>query len=106
MIALTFLVILILTKGIEVFIGTFDYKGFIVQYIGIPMYLGLILGYKIATKSRRVRAEAADLVTGVPEETVADERAAVEAATMEKEASMTGRGTLAKIYRRGFSWLF
>lgn len=106
MIALAFLVILILTKGIEAFIGTFDYKGFIVQYIGIPIYLGLIFGYKIVKKSQRVRAEAADLVTGVPEETVAEEMAAVEAAEREKEATVTGRGTLRKIYRKGFSWLF
>lgn len=105
-IALAFLVILILTKGIEVFIGTFDYKGFIVQYIGIPIYLGLIMGYKIVKKSRRVRAGAADLATGVPEETVEEERAAVEAAMREKEAVMMGGGRLVKIYRKGFSWLF
>lgn len=106
LIALAFLVILTLTKGIEVFIGTFDYKGFIVQYIGIPIYLCLIFGYKIVKNSRRVRAEAADLVTGVPEETVAEERAAVEAAMREKESVMAGRGRLGKIYRKGFSWLF
>lgn len=106
MIALAFLVILILTEGIEVFLSPFDLKGFIVQYIGIPIYLCLILGYKIVKKSQRVRAEAADLVTGVPEETVAEEMAAVEAAEREKEAAMTGRGTLGKIYRNGFSWLF
>jgi amino acid transporter len=105
-IALAFLVILILTKGIEVFIGTFDYKGFIVQYIGIPIYLGLILGYKIVKKSQRVRAEAVDLVTGVPEETVAEEKAAVEAALKEKEAAAVTRRTLSKVYRKGFSWLF
>lgn len=105
-VALAFLIILILTKGIEVFIGNFDYKGFIVQYIGIPIYLALILGYKIVRKSRRVRAEAADLVTDVPEETVAEERATFEAAMREKEAAGVTRGRLAKIYRKGFSWLF
>ncbi|KAH8761149.1 amino acid permease [Diaporthe sp. PMI_573] len=86
-IALAFLVILILTKGIEVFIGTFDYKG-------------------IVKKSQRVRAEAVDLVTGVPEETVAEEKAAVEAALKEKEAAAVTRRTLSKVYRKGFSWLF
>lgn len=105
-IALVFLVILILTKGIEVFIGSFDHKGFVVQYIGIPIYLGLIFGYKIVKKSQRVRAGAADLVTGVPEETVEEEKAAVEAAMREKEAEMVGNGMLGKIYRKGFSWLF
>lgn len=101
-----FLVILILTKGIEVFIGTFSYKEFIVQYIGVPIYLGLILGYKIVKKSQLVRAEAADLITDVPEETVAEEKAAVKAALREKEAAAVTRGTLSKVYRRGFSYLF
>ncbi|KAF6817921.1 dicarboxylic amino acid permease [Colletotrichum plurivorum] len=105
-IALVFLVILTLTKGIEVFVGTFDYKSFIVQYIGIPVYLILIFGYKVIKKSQRVHAKTADLVTGVPEETVAEERAAVEAARREKETGMGRRSTLVKIYRKGFSWLF
>ncbi|KAF4925749.1 Dicarboxylic amino acid permease [Colletotrichum viniferum] len=105
-IALGFLIVLALTKGIEVFVGTFDYKSFIVQYIGIPVYLICIFGYKIVKKSHRVRAKTADLVTGVPEETVAEERAAVEAARREKEAAAGKRGNIAKIYRNGFSWLF
>lgn len=105
-IALGFLIVLALTKGIEVFVGTFDYKSFIVQYMGIPVYLICIFGYKIVKKSHRVRAKTADLVTGVPEETVAEERAAVEAARREKEAAAGKRGNIAKIYRNGFSWLF
>lgn len=48
----------------------------------------------------------ADLVTGVPEETVAEEKTAVEAALREKEAAMVIRGKLGKVYRKGFSWLF
>ncbi|KAI8186722.1 Dicarboxylic amino acid permease [Colletotrichum sp. SAR 10_86] len=105
-IALGFLIVLTLTKGIEVFVGTFDYKSFIVQYIGIPVYLICIFGYKIVKKSHRVQAEAADLVTGVPEETVAEERAAVEAVRKEKEATSGKRGVFAKIYRKAFAWLF
>ncbi|EQB59204.1 amino acid permease [Colletotrichum gloeosporioides Cg-14] len=105
-IALGFLIVLTLTKGIEVFVGTFDYKSFIVQYIGIPVYLICIFGYKIIKGSHRVRAKTADLATGVPEETVAEERAAVEAGRKEREAATGKRGTIAKIYRKGFSWLF
>ncbi|KAJ0322255.1 hypothetical protein COL5a_008864 [Colletotrichum fioriniae] len=104
--ALGFLIVLTLTKGIEVFVGTFDYKNFIVQYIGIPVYLICIFGYKIFKKSHRVRAETADLVTGVPEETVAEERAAVEAERREKEVVMGKKSAFAKVYRKGFSWLF
>ncbi|CAI0642798.1 unnamed protein product [Colletotrichum noveboracense] len=105
-IALCFLIILTFTKGIEVFVGTFDYKSFIVQYIGIPVYLFCIFGYKIVKKSHRVRAKTADLVTGVPEETVAEEKTVVEMARREKEAAAGKKGVIVKIYRKGFAWLF
>ncbi|KAK1976391.1 amino acid permease [Colletotrichum cereale] len=104
--ALGFLVILTLTKGIEVFVGTFDYKNFIVQYIGIPVYLTCIFGYKILKKSQRVQPATADLVTGVPRQTVAEEKEAFEAERREKEAASGKKGALAKIYRKGFAWLF
>ncbi|GJC77583.1 dicarboxylic amino acid permease [Colletotrichum liriopes] len=105
-IALGFLIILTLTKGIEVFVGTFDYKNFIVQYIGIPVYLSCIFGFKILKKSNRVHSATADLVTGVPQETVAEERAAFEAERREKEVAAGKKGAFAKIYRKGFAWLF
>ncbi|KAK2014449.1 amino acid permease [Colletotrichum eremochloae] len=105
-IALGFLIILILTKGIEVFVGTFDYKNFIVQYIGIPVYLTCLFGFKILKKSHRVHPATADLVTGVPRETVAEEKEVFEAERQEKEATSGKKGTLAKIYRKGFAWLF
>ncbi|GKT82595.1 dicarboxylic amino acid permease [Colletotrichum tofieldiae] len=105
-IALGFLIILTLTKGIEVFVGTFDYKNFIVQYIGIPVYLSCIFGFKNLKKSSRVHSATADLVTGVPQETVAEERAAFEAERREKEVAAGKKGAFAKIYRKGFAWLF
>ncbi|TKW48610.1 Dicarboxylic amino acid permease [Colletotrichum tanaceti] len=104
--ALGFLIILTLTKGIEVFVGTFDYKNFIVQYIGIPVYLICIFGFKILKRSSRVHAASADLVTGVPLETVAEERAQFEAERREKEEASGHKGVLAKVYRKGFAWLF
>ncbi|KAK1994816.1 amino acid permease [Colletotrichum falcatum] len=105
-IALGFLVALTLTKGVEVFVGKFDYKNFIVQYIGIPVYLMCIFGFKILKKSQRVHPETADLVTGVPRETVAEEKEIFEAERREKEAASGKKGTWAKIYRKGFAWLF
>ncbi|KAK6206708.1 amino acid permease [Colletotrichum tabaci] len=104
--ALGFLIILTLTKGIEVFVGTFDYKNFIVQYIGIPVYLICIFGFKILKRSSRVHSATADLLTGVPLETVAEERAAFEAERREKEEASGNKGMLARIYRKGFAWLF
>ncbi|KAK1590244.1 amino acid permease [Colletotrichum navitas] len=105
-IAVGFLILLTLTKGVEVFVGTFDYKNFIVQYIGIPVYLTCIFGFKIMKRSRRVRSATADLVTGVPRETVAEEKEAFEAERREKEAASGKKGVLAKVYRKGFAWLF
>jgi amino acid transporter len=104
--ALVFLVILILTKGAEVFVGKFDYGTFIVQYIGIPVYLLCIFGYKMIKKSRRVRNGEADLITDVPEETVAEERARFEQARRQKELSKGAASYLAKAYRKTLSWLF
>lgn len=38
----------------------FDYKAFVTSYIGIPLYLALVIGYKFATRSE-VRTTKADL---------------------------------------------
>lgn len=103
--ALCFLVILTLTKGFQVFIGEFDYKSFVVQYIGIPVYLLCILGYKLVYKTKRVRSSQADLFTGVPTETLAEERSRVEA---EKAQSRMGEkgSKFSILYSKVLSWLF
>lgn len=58
-----------LTKSVDLFNGNefpggFDYVGFITSYLGIPLYLGLLIGYKMATKCKRVRSVEVDLSTG------------------------------------------
>ena len=105
-IALVFLCILILTKGAEVFVHGFDYKSFIVQYIGIPVYLILIFGYKFGSGSKRVSAISADTVTGVPEESIASERARYFAKRAEDEKAAGNLGLMARLYRKSISWLF
>lgn len=104
--ALGLLIIIILTKGADVFVGQFDYKNFIVGYIGIPVYLVCILGYKLVKRSSRVTAAAADLVTGVPTVTVAEERAQFEAERKEKEALHSNSGVLVKFYKVTLAYLF
>ncbi|TVY19419.1 Dicarboxylic amino acid permease [Lachnellula arida] len=42
----------------------FDWRNFIVNYIPVPVYLGMILGYKLVMRSKRWGAEEADLFTG------------------------------------------
>ena len=68
-VALFFCCLIALTKSFSVFThsksyGDFDYKNFITGYLGIPLYLGLIFGYKIVKKSKGVKPETADLWTG------------------------------------------
>jgi amino acid transporter len=53
-IALGFMTSLIAFKGAEVFVHGFDCKTFIVQYIGIPVYLVCIFGYKYVMRTRRI----------------------------------------------------
>ncbi|BCR89234.1 dicarboxylic amino acid permease agtA [Aspergillus chevalieri] len=70
--ALVFCVIIALTKSYDVFThspewGNFDYKTFITAYLGIPLYLMLIFGYKVFTGCKRVKPEEADLWTGKEE---------------------------------------
>jgi yeast amino acid transporter len=106
-IALLFIGILIITKGVEVFIHGFGYKNFIVQYIGLPVYLISIFAYKSYYRTRRVRAGFADLVTGVPAETIAEEKVRLrELQAREEDAMGSVRSTWRKIYRRCLSWLF
>ncbi|KAL7933030.1 amino acid permease [Trichoderma chlorosporum] len=103
--ALCFLVLLILTKGFQVYIGTFDYRNFIVQYIGIPVYLLCVFGYKFVYKMKRVRSSQADLVTGVPMETLAEEKARVEGEKTQLYASKK-MSKASNLYSKGLSWLF
>ncbi len=44
--------------------GKWDYKNFITAYIGIPLYLIMIIGYKFYMKSKGVKPETADLYSG------------------------------------------
>ncbi|UNI22185.1 hypothetical protein JDV02_008096 [Purpureocillium takamizusanense] len=105
-IALGFLSVLIITKGAEIFVGdNFDYKTFILGYIGIPVYLALYLGYKFSMRSSYVRAAEADLVTGVPTITVAEEKAIYEACRKEREEAKPRVYWVRKFYKF-LAWLF
>ena len=103
---LIFLVVLILTKGAEVFVGRFDVKTFIFQYIGIPVYLLCIFGYKLMKKSHRVRLGEADMITDVPEEIVAEERAPIEKARHPADGARCSALYWNQIYHMWLSWLF
>ncbi|TIA31853.1 dicarboxylic amino acid permease [Aureobasidium pullulans] len=105
--ALLFLSLLIVTNGLNSFIGEFDYKTFITSYIGIPTYLCLIFGYKFTQKSQRIRSYEADLISGVPSETVEEERTRLVERRKQRLLEMGGiRKKLTKAYYFYFQWLF
>lgn len=68
--ALAFCCLVALTKNFTVFIhnpdtyGNFDYKNFITGYLGIPLYLIMIAGYKVIKRTKEVKPYEADLWTG------------------------------------------
>lgn len=72
-IALFFCCLIAITKNFPVFIhdrktyGTFDTKNFITGYLGIPLYLIMIFGFKIYYKTKTVKPHEADFYTGKDE---------------------------------------
>ncbi|KAF1957952.1 dicarboxylic amino acid permease-like protein [Byssothecium circinans] len=71
-IGLFFCCLIALTKNFNVFThnktyGKFDYKNFITGYLGIPVYLICIFGYKFTTGSKGVKPHEADFYTGKDE---------------------------------------
>ncbi|PPJ52921.1 hypothetical protein CBER1_11411 [Cercospora berteroae] len=68
--ALAFCCLIALTKNFTVFVpspdtyGSFDYKNFITGYLGIPLYLIMIVGWKYIKGTKQARPEEADIWTG------------------------------------------
>ncbi|KAL1310673.1 hypothetical protein AAFC00_000936 [Neodothiora populina] len=104
--ALFFCILISLTKNFNVFThsktyGDFDYKNFITGYLGIPLYLILIFGYKFSQKSHGVRPETADIWTG---KDVIDRD---EEMWKRRDAEADAKGGKAHwFYRKFLSWLF
>lgn len=105
--ALGFCILIALTKNFDVFVislkGYFDYATFITSYLGIPIYLILIFGHKIITKSKGIKPLEADFYTGkdiIDREE--EEFLARKAAKMEA----SGANNAGWFYRHFVSWLF
>lgn len=111
-ISLGFCILIAIFKGFNFFLpkytgkgayGKWDYKNFITAYLGIPLYLLMILGYKLIMKSEGVRPETADLYSGkarIDEEEL-EYLAAEKAKNGGKEETKWGR-----IYRRTIGTIF
>ena len=63
-IALFITVLVIIFSGYAAFIPRFQIDKFMTSYIGIPVYVVNVLWWKFFKKTKRVRPEDADLVTG------------------------------------------
>lgn len=67
-IALFFCCLIAVTKNFDVFLhhngATFNYQDFITGYLGIPLYLCLLFGHMLYTKSRGIKPHDVDFYTG------------------------------------------
>ncbi|KAJ4320336.1 amino acid transporter [Fusarium piperis] len=106
-VALVMCIIVALTKNYDVFVGgnfgKEKYKTFITGYLGIPVYLILIFGHKIVTKSRGIKPHEVDFYTGKDiidreEEEFLARKAALREAEGPKRANW--------FYKTFVSWLF
>ena len=106
-ISLVLCVIVAFTKNFNAFThgsyGAWDYKTFITGYLGIPLYLMLLFGYKFWTKCARVTAHDADFYTG--KDIIDREEEEFLAAKAAKDRN-TPRSKFGWFYKRFISWLF
>ncbi|KAH6654795.1 amino acid permease/ SLC12A domain-containing protein [Truncatella angustata] len=102
--ALVMCVIIALTKNFDVFTGDFKskYATFITGYLGIPIYLILIFGHKIVTKSKGIRPHECDFYTG--KDIIDREEEAFLAEQAAKKAAK-GPDTAGAFYKKWVSWL-
>ncbi|KMU74767.1 tryptophan permease [Coccidioides immitis RMSCC 3703] len=105
--ACAFCILVSITKSYDVFIhnpetyGNFDYKNFITAYLGIPLYLIMIFGYKFVTKCQGVKPEEADLWSGK------DAIDREEQEFLARKAAEQGQRSQANWFYRTFvAWLF
>ena len=61
--ALAFFVIIIVFNGFYAF-TPWNVQDFITAYVGIPIYLGLYFGWKIAKRTKIIRSKDADIFSG------------------------------------------
>ncbi|KAI9790764.1 MAG: hypothetical protein M1833_001760 [Piccolia ochrophora] len=103
--ALAFCILIALFKNFDAFTtspkyGKFDYKSFVTGYLGIPLYLIMIFGYKLWTREPGVKPETCDLFSG--KQAIDDQEAEFLAQQAERKAK---RGKAGWFYRHFVSWL-
>lgn len=103
--ALSMCILIALTKNYDVFVGEFStkYKTFITGYIGIPVYLILMVGHKVVTGSRGPSPHEVDLYTG---KDVIDREEVVFLSRQAAQLEAQGRNRRTWFYSHFLSWLF
>jgi amino acid transporter len=104
--ALAFCILIALTKNYDVFVKQpgkvyFDTPTFVTSYLGIPLYIILIFGHKLVTKSKGVKPLEADFYSG---KDIIDREE--EEFLARKAAKMANNGNKGWFYRTFVSWLF
>jgi amino acid transporter len=80
--------------------GKWDYKNFVTGYLGIPLYLILIFGYKLWYKQPGIKPMDADFFHG-------KDKIDREEEEFLRQEALKGPGTgMTRIYRKYISWLF
>ena len=101
--ALAVCILISLTKSFDIFVkGRWNTATFITSYLGIPVYLILIFGHKLWTKSKGVRPHECDFYTG--KDIIDREEEAFLAAKAISDAEK-GPGGAASFYKKYVSWL-
>jgi amino acid transporter len=105
-VALFFCILISLTKNFDVFVhnksyGKLDTKNFVTGYLGIPLYLVLIFGYKLWTKEKAPSPLEVDLFSGKDEIDREEAEFLAEEAATSSERKRNG-----KLYERWLGWLF
>ncbi|KAK5304714.1 hypothetical protein LTR99_003779 [Exophiala xenobiotica] len=62
--SLVFFSLIIIFNGFDSIAGGWDYQAFITDYIGVPIYFGLYLFWRIFKRTRFIPSSEADLYTG------------------------------------------
>ena len=107
-ISLAFCILIAIFKGYDYFIpkpayGKWDYKNFITAYLGIPLYLIMIFGFKFIKKTKGARPETADLYSGKAK---IDEEEAEYVAQQALKRQNKPKTKLGGLYKNTFGLLF
>lgn len=100
--ALFWCILIALTKNFDSLVGKFNYKSFITGYLGIPLYLIMIFGWKFIKGSEGVRPETADIWTG--KDAIDRDEEMWKQKEAEQKASGVKDGSW--FYRHFVAWLF